>query len=121
MISGKIALSASSLLACCSVCVPQAHSYSCCLAAIPTQGCTEGSNLACTSSVEKDLVLKSFLRCLLVSSCCGYMFKVWGFNCIFCGGWGCMGFLVHGGRVLLGWFPCFVSGSLKIHIFYFLL
>lgn len=45
-------------------------------AAVFTQGCTEGSNLAHTSSVEEDSVLKSFLRCLFFSSCCGYMLKV---------------------------------------------
>lgn len=45
-------------------------------AAILIQGCTEGSNLALTSSVEKDSVLKSFLRYLFIASCSGCMLKM---------------------------------------------
>lgn len=50
-------------------------------AALLTQGCAEGSSAACTSSVEKDSVLKYFLRCLL--------FMLWAYVegvCFFEGG-----------------------------------
>lgn len=90
MISGRIALSALSLLSCCSVSGLLACFHRLTLTAAVlgsdgtcaealTQGCTEGSNLARASSVEKDSVLKSFLRCVFITSCCGYMLKV----CVF--------------------------------------
>lgn len=87
MISAKITLSASSLLTCsvsglCS-CFHRLTLTAAVLgrdgtgAVVLAQGCTEGSNPACTNSVEKDAVLKSFLRCLFITSCCRCMLKVY--------------------------------------------